>query len=150
MQRINPFLLSFSHKGWLAERAQQQTSDLLLPSISYPQTPVSLLAISRKMYSCSHPFYPLGLKNCYETLKGSSTCLKTRMLVLFLEAECTVNGNSLMFKKQPQFIIPLKCWKSCLCRAVPAAWQPREQSQVEKEKELACPTSSVRRERWKQ
>lgn len=40
-----------------------------------------------------------GLKHCYETLKGPSTCLKTWMLVLFLEAECTVNRNSLMFKK---------------------------------------------------
>lgn len=99
MQRKKkPFLLSFSYKGWLAERVQQQTSDLLLPSISYPQTLVSLFPISRKMNSCSHPSYP-RLKHCYETLKGLGTCLKTRMLVLFLEAECTVNRNSLMFKK---------------------------------------------------
>lgn len=31
------FLLFFSHRGWLAERAQQQPSDLLIPSISYPE-----------------------------------------------------------------------------------------------------------------
>lgn len=97
-KKKKPFLLSFSYKGWLAERVQQQTSDLLLPSISYPQTLVSLFPISRKMNSCSHPSYP-RLKHCYETLKGLGTCLKTRMLVLFLEAECTVNRNSLMFKK---------------------------------------------------
>lgn len=55
----NPFSLSFFHWGWLAERAQQQTSDLLLPSISYPEMLVSsLFLISRKMYSCSHPSYP--------------------------------------------------------------------------------------------
>lgn len=98
MQRENPFLLPFSHKGWLAERAQQQTSDLLLPSISYPQTSVSLFPISRKMYSRSHPSYP-RFKTLLRDFKGTAGCLKTRMLVLFLEAVCTVNRNSLMFKK---------------------------------------------------
>lgn len=70
----NPFL-TFSHRGWLAEWAQQQTSHLLLPSISYPETWVSLFTISRKMYSCSHPSYP-RFKTLLWNFKGSVRLFK--------------------------------------------------------------------------
>lgn len=78
-----PFLLSFSHRGWLAERAQQQTSDLLLPSISYPAMLVSsLFPISRKMYSCSLPSYP-RFKTLLWNFKGSICLFKLRCLFYF-------------------------------------------------------------------
>lgn len=74
-KKKNTFL-AFSHRGWLTERAQQQTSDLLLPSISYPETLVSsLFLISRKMYSCSHPSYP-RFKTLLWNLKGSVRLFK--------------------------------------------------------------------------
>jgi len=69
------FSLSFSHTGWLAERTQQQTSDLLLPSIAYPETLVALFPLNRKMYSRSHPSYS-RLKTLLRNFKGSVRLFK--------------------------------------------------------------------------
>lgn len=41
------------------------------------------------------------------------------MLVVFLEAECMVDRNSLIFEKYPHLGIPLRCGKSCLHGSVP-------------------------------
>lgn len=73
-----PFLAVFFSQrlGWLlAEWAQQQTSDLLLPSISYPQTSDSLFPISSKTNSRSHPSY-LRFKTLLRDFKGSVCLLK--------------------------------------------------------------------------
>lgn len=74
----SPFSLSFSHRGCLAERAQQQTSDLLWPSISYPETLISSsFPISRKTYSCSHPRFKTllwNIKGSIRLFKGLDAC----------------------------------------------------------------------------
>lgn len=75
VKKKKTFLAVFFSQGGLAERAQQQTSDLLLPSISYPETLVSLFPISRKMYSCSHPSYP-RFKTLLWNFKGSIRLFK--------------------------------------------------------------------------
>lgn len=60
-------------RGWLAEQAEQQISDLLLSCTSYPEMLVSLFPISRKMYFRSYPSYP-RFKTLLWNFKGS-VCL---------------------------------------------------------------------------